>query len=122
MLRLFRQLTLCLMSKSGAGRRTEARLRIEPLPGRLSDLYRERIPVQILNVSRSGIGVKVEECFAIDFPVLIECDDLLIVGNVRHCIKAAKGGYVLGMKIHKIVDLAFQASEAEVVRSAACTC
>ena len=100
----FRQLTLSLVSKSASERRSEVRSRIEPLAARLTDLNRERVPVAILNVSSCGLGLKVDEPFAINFPVLIECDGLLVVGNVRHCIKCSRGGYVLGMRIHKLVD------------------
>jgi hypothetical protein len=100
----FRQLTLSLFSQSATERRYSVSTRIQALPARLTDLYREQVPVEVLNVSAAGLGIKVDERFAIGFPVLIECDGLLIVGNIRHCIKASEGGYVLGMKIHKVVD------------------
>jgi hypothetical protein len=101
----FRQLTLSLTSALKSERRWEPRNRTEALRGYLTDLYRERIPVSVLNVSHSGLGIKVGERFAIDLPVLIECEGLAIVGNVRHCMKASDGGFVIGLKIHQIVDV-----------------
>ena len=104
MLQPFRQLTLGLVSTSVLERSSETRTRTETLPGRLTDIYRERVPMLVLNVSRSGLGLKVEEHLMLNFPVLVECERLLIIGSVRHCMRAAKGGYVVGLKIHKIVD------------------
>lgn len=101
----FRQLTLDLASKSVMDRRSEARTRTETISARLSDLYRERIPVSVLNVSASGMGVKVEDRFAIGFPVLLECDGLLVLGNVRHCIQVLGGGFLLGLKVQRVVEL-----------------
>ena len=104
MLQPFRQLTLGLVSMSVFERRSETRTRTETLPARLTDIYRERVPMLVLNVSRSGLGLKVEEHLMLNFPVLVECERLLIIGSVRHCMRAAKGGYVVGLKIHKSVD------------------
>lgn len=99
-----RQVAFDLASKSANDRRSESRTRTEAIPARLTDLYRERVPVSILNVSRSGLGLKVEEHFTVNLPVLIECEGLLIICNVRHCVKASAGGYLLGLKIEKVVD------------------
>jgi len=104
MLQPFRQLTLGLVSTSVLAGRWETRTRTETLPARLTDIYRERVPMLVLNVSRSGLGLKVEDHLMLNFPVLVECERLLIIGSVRHCMRAAKGGYVVGLKIHKIVD------------------
>jgi hypothetical protein len=104
MVQQFRQLTFNLTRRSGADRRREGRTRTEPTPALLTDIYRDRIPVTVLNVSRSGLGVKVDERFDIDFPVLIECEGLLIIGIVRHCMKATGGGYILGMKLDRMVE------------------
>jgi hypothetical protein len=98
------QLNLDLVPDFFAERRREIRLRTEAVPARLTDLYRDRLPVTVLNVSRGGLGVKVQERFIINLPVLLECDGLLIVGNVRHCVKAAKDGYILGLRTLKVVD------------------
>jgi hypothetical protein len=84
--------------------------RNEPIPARLTDLYRERVSVSVLNLCRTWMGVKVRDRFTINFPVLVECDGLLVVGTVRHCMKTAKGGYVLGVAIGKIVDMAYHRS------------
>ena len=100
----FRQATINLAAKSADDRRTEPRVRIDAIPAQLTDLYRERIPVSIVNASRSGLGLKVDEQFTINLPVLIECEELLIVGNVRHCLKATAGGFLLGLKINRVVD------------------
>jgi hypothetical protein len=86
-------------------RRSRRRTRIEPLSARISDLYRERIPAYILNVSATGLGLTADEPFKINLPVLVECFDLLIVANVRHCIRNPKGLYLLGLEIHKTVDI-----------------
>jgi hypothetical protein len=87
-------------------RRREPRVRTEAIPAYLTDLYRQRVPVVVLDVSRSGVGLKVDERFAVDLPVLLECQGLLIVGDIRHCVPAETGGYVLGMKIHRIEEAA----------------
>jgi len=87
----------------GEGRR-EPRTRNIPILAQLTDLYVDRISVVVVNVTRGGIGLKVEHRLRIDFPVLIECDGLVITGNVRHCVKASSGGYVIGLKIHRIID------------------
>ena len=109
----FRKLTLSLASTHHPERRWDPRNRTEPLPALLTDLYRERVPVSVLNVSHSGLGIKVSERFATDLPVLIECEGLAIVGNVRHCLRAADGGYVVGMKIYQIVDIMEARAESE---------
>jgi hypothetical protein len=98
------QLTLDLVSGFAFQRRTEVRTRTGAVPAWLTDLYREHVPVAVLNVSRTGLGVMVADRFAINLPVLIECEGLLIVGNVRHCIMAANGSYLLGLKIFRTVD------------------
>ena len=99
-----RQLTFNLITESVRERRREAGMRTEPIPARLTDLYVENVPVAVLDISRSGIGLKVEQPFKTNLPVLIECDGLLITGNVRHCMRLTKGGFLLGMKIHRIID------------------
>jgi hypothetical protein len=101
-----REKTQHFASQTLVERRETPRLRADSIPALLTDINRERIPVVILNMSRSGIGVKVEERFPLDFPVLLECDGLLIVGNVRHCVEATPSGYILGLKIYKVVDAA----------------
>jgi len=119
MLQPFRQLTLGLVSASVLERRSEARTRTETLPARLTDIYRERVPMLVLNVSRSGLGLKVEEHLMLNFPVLVECERLLIIGSVRHCMRAAQGGYVVGLKIHKIVDTeSWEVQQAETFPAA----
>ena len=100
----FRQLALSSVANPPSERRSEQRIRIEPLEAKLSDLYRERVPVSVLNLSNCGLGVKVEDRFTTHLPVLIECAGLLIVGEVRHCMKVASGGFLLGLKINKLVD------------------
>lgn len=75
------------------------------IPARLTDVFREGLPVTVVNVSPSGLGVKVEDKFKVGLPVIMECEGLLILGNVRHCLPA-EGGYLLGIKIHKIIDMA----------------
>ena len=84
------------------------------IPALLTDLYRERVPVWILNASSSGLGIRVEEPLTVNLPVLIECEGLIVVGNVRHCLKMQNGGYLLGMKIQKVVDK--QADDAIIDR------
>ena len=76
----------------------------EPIPAQLTDLYRDRAPVVVLKATRSILGLAVTDRFLIDFPVLIECDGLLILGNVRHCIRASHGGYVLGIMVSRILE------------------
>jgi hypothetical protein len=98
------QLTLDLVPDFSVERRKETRTRTGPIPARLTDLYRDQIPVTVLNISRGGLGVKVEDPFAINLPVLLECDGLLIVAIVRHCITTAIGGFVLGLKTYRIVE------------------
>ena len=105
MCHFFRELTLGLGEEHGFERRTEVRTRIEAIPARLTDLYHDRLPVVVLNVSRSGLGLIALDKFAVDLPVLVECEGLLVVGSVRHCVKAADNtGYILGVKIQRIVD------------------
>lgn len=88
-------------------RRVEVRSRTEACPALLSDLYRECFPVTVLNISPSGVGVKVAAKLAVDFPVLLELNGRLILGNVRHCVRASDGaGYILGIKIQRIVNTA----------------
>ena len=99
-----RQLTFNAIAEFGGERRKNMKMRNDPIPAELTDLYVERISVSVLNVWRCGVGLKVGQQFKINLPVLIECDGLVITGNVRHCVKAADGGYVLGMKILRIVD------------------
>lgn len=99
-----RQPKLRLVSKSTADRRTEPRTRVQPVPARLSDLYRERLPADVLNVSSWGLGIKSSEPFKVNFPVLIECGELLIVANVRHCLEATGGGYLLGLEVHRAIE------------------
>jgi hypothetical protein len=103
MVQSVRQLTPDLASKS-VERRSEERIRTTAFPARLTDLYRERVPVIVLNVSESGLGLKVDDRFIIGFPVLVECEGLVILANVRHCMQATEGGYVLGLKIQKTMD------------------
>ena len=93
-----------LVSRLPVTRRRHARTRIEPLAAYLTDLFRERSPGQIVNISASGVGVKANEPFKVNFPVLVECRGLLIIGNVRHCLKASDGGYLLGLEVHRTVD------------------
>jgi hypothetical protein len=109
----FRQLTLNLALTHDHERRVEPRNRTEPLPAQLTDLYRERVPVLVLNVSRSGLGIKTDERFSLDLPILIECEGLVIVGNVQHCMKAVGGGFILGMKIHQIIDIGDGQADSE---------
>lgn len=90
--------------ESACERREEARTRTEGLSARLTDIYRDRLPVAVVNISRSGLAVMVEDKFTVGFPVLLECKGLLIVGNVRHCVNTADGRYVLGIKAQKVVD------------------
>jgi hypothetical protein len=93
------------------------RLPAQPIPGWLSDLYRERAPVTVAYRSDSALAVKVEHRFTVNFPVLVEYDGLAILGNVCHCIKAADGGYMLGVKIHQFVHpRQTDASEAPAVK------
>jgi hypothetical protein len=88
-------------SVDGCG--TRIRTPAQTIPAWLSDLYRDRAPVTVAYRSHSNLGVMVEDRFTINFPVLIECEGVAILGNVRHCLKAADGGYVLGIKINQIV-------------------
>jgi hypothetical protein len=104
MVQFVRQLTPDTVSKC-VERRSEVRIRTAAIRARLSDLYRERVPVVVLNISPSGLGLKVDERFTIDFPVLVECEGLIIMANVRHCIPSVRGGYVLGLRIQKILEL-----------------
>lgn len=104
MLQTRRQPKLRLIPKSPADRRAEPRTPIQPLAARLSDLYRERLPADVLNVSAWGLGVKSSEPFKANFPVLIECSELLIIANVRHCLESAGGGYLLGLEVHRVVE------------------
>jgi hypothetical protein len=120
MLQPFRELTLGLVSPSARERRSESRVRTEGIQARLTDIYRERVPVVVLNLSRSGLGLKVNEHLRLNFPVLIECQGLLIIGNVRHCMKAAKSGYIAGLKIHQVVDTASWESQQTGEDSAPC--
>ena len=83
---------------------SQAKTRLEPKPAHLTDLYRQRMPVEVLNLTRSSVSLKVSERFTVNLPVLVEYAGLLVVGNVRHCVKADGGGYVLGLSIHKMVD------------------
>jgi hypothetical protein len=92
---------------------------MKPLAARLTDLDRERIRVSVLNVSTFGLALLVEDRFTLDFPVLIECGGLLIVGNVRHCVEAAKGGYVLGLKVNRVVEAAGTAKQQNHERAVA---
>src|ERR1700733_13410027 len=94
--RRFHQVSLDLLPERLIGGRMDTRPRADAIPAQLTDLYRERVPVAVVKTSGSGMGVKADERFAINFPVLIECVGLIIMGPVRHCMKAAKGGYVLG--------------------------
>jgi hypothetical protein len=120
MLQPFRELTLGLVSHSARERRSESRVRTEAIAARLTDIYRERVPVVVVNVSPSGLGLKVNDHLTPNFPVLIECQGLLIIGNVRHCMKAAKSGYIVGLKIHKVVDTASWESQQDSENSAPC--
>jgi hypothetical protein len=113
MLQPIRQLAFDLISDSLNARKSEAKARTDAIPARLTDIYVERIPVTVLSMSRCGIGLKVDERFRTDLPVLIECDGLLIVGDVRHCMKVSRGGFVLGMKIQTIVDTVVPEGEAD---------
>jgi hypothetical protein len=101
----FRQLTLSLALTHVPERKAEPRNGIEPIPARLTDLYRERVPILVLHVSHSGLGIKADERFTVNLPVLIECEDLVIVGDVRHCMSAAGGGFVVGVKIFQVFDV-----------------
>jgi hypothetical protein len=114
----FRELALRMPLSSEAERRAEPRARAGMIPARLTDLYRERVPVWILNASRSGLGLKVEEPFTVNLPVLIECEGLIVVGNVRHCLRIHNGGYLLGMKIQKVVDTLAAEQESESAQRA----
>jgi hypothetical protein len=105
MVQTHRKLKLRIVSKSSSERRIEPRTRIQPVPARLSDLYRERLSADVLNVSSSGLGIKTGEPFKVNFPVLIECCDLLIVANVRHCLRSTHGSYLLGVEVHRIIEL-----------------
>jgi hypothetical protein len=97
-------------------RRAHVRSRIEPLTALLTDIYRERMLVTILNVSKGGLGIKVPDRFIINFPVLIECENLIILCNVRHCLKSRSGGYLLGLAIQKVVDPAQSDTDASEPR------
>lgn len=92
------------MSESAIGRATRDRPPAQTIPGWLTDLYRERLPITVAYRSHSVLGAKVENPFTINFPVLIECEDVAILGNVRHCLKVADGGYLLGIKVHKVIN------------------
>ena len=107
-----------LMQRLGAGGLAAGKTRCAAIPAHLTDLWRERILVQVLNVTASGTGVKVDDRFPINFPVLLECQGLLIVGNVRHCVEAAGGGYILGLKIHRVEEAAVPKA-VRVLRKAA---
>ena len=100
------QKKLSLVQKTANERRIEWRTRIEPLSAAVSDLYRERFSAYVLNVSTSGVGLKTSEKFKVNFPVLIECRDLLILGTVRHCLPSSDGQYLLGVEIHRALDRA----------------
>ena len=104
MVQSHRKPKLSLVSKTPSERRIEKRTRIKPLLSRLSDLYRERLSAEVLNVSSSGLGVKTIEPFKVNFPVLIECCDMLIVANVRHCLRSRDGSYLLGLEIHRMIE------------------
>jgi hypothetical protein len=97
------QLTFDLSPMPPLDRRREMRSRTAPIPARLTDLYRERVNATLINISQSGLGLKVDERFIIDFPVLVEYDGLFVLGNVRHCLKANAGGYILGIKVTRVV-------------------
>ena len=93
-----------LMSESAVGRATRDRPLPQAIPAWLTDLYRERLPITVAYRSHSVLTTRVEDPFIINFPVLIECEDVAILGNVRHCLKSADGGYILGIKIHKVIN------------------
>jgi len=81
----------------------QAKERLTPQPAQLTDLYRERMPVEVLNLTRSNLGLKVSERFTVNLPVLVEYAGLLVVATVRHCLPAEDGGYVLGLAVYKTV-------------------
>src|SRR5690349_17230252 len=113
MLHSVKKQKLSLVRMSTLDRRAAIRTRIKPVAAWLSDLYREQYPAHILNVSDSGLGIKSGEEFKVNFPILIECADVFVLGNVRHCVKTADGQFLLGLEIHR----AMERSGAEIDRS-----
>lgn len=85
-------------------RRRDHRIDAKHSPALLSDGERFRVPVVILNVSRTGLGVSTELELPIDNTVLIELDnDYKIFGTVRYCLPEDSGaGYSAGIRISNI--------------------
>lgn len=98
--------------QASLNRRSASRARIEPVNALVTDIDRQRVPGVVLNTSPGGIGLKVDDPFPTNFPVLLECDGLLIVGEVRHCKKASEGGYLLGLKIQRVAEAAPEKTKA----------
>lgn len=88
----------------GPNRQRDHRIDAQRSPALLSDGERFQVPVAILNVSRTGLGVSTEIELPIDNTVLIELnDDYKILGTVMYCRAEESGArYSAGIRISNI--------------------
>ncbi len=85
-------------------RREEVRIDAQESPALLSDEEQYRIPIHLLNISKTGLGISSQTPLPAGRIVLIELDDeFKVFGKVRYCRTEEKmKRYSIGIKIFKV--------------------
>jgi hypothetical protein len=86
--------------------RSERRLPVNNEPATvtlLDGLGRERIPARAQDVSRSGLGLRVDRRVSTGVWVKVELGRMLILGEVRHCSPRSADEYHLGLAAKTVV-------------------
>jgi hypothetical protein len=85
-------------------RRKDIRMASKPTPATLCVAARLPIKVQIIDVSRNGLGIITPSSVLVGSSVVLVCGALTINGTVRHCKERLDGEYSAGISISRIVE------------------
>jgi PilZ domain len=69
----------------------------------LKPLVSERIPVRVLDVSKGGLGLRLNCSFEPGTVVQVKMRDLFVLGEVRHCRPEASS-FVAGVRIENVLE------------------
>jgi len=90
-----------------ADRRIDERRTCEPTPVRIfTEGDPSGIEALVVNVSKSGIGMRIYRRVTSDTKVRVEMKAIVITGSIRHCMSSGDAGWFdVGLQIDTVVGL-----------------
>jgi hypothetical protein len=105
--RVVAQIVNLLLDNAGANKRTELRFRISDAVflRSLSPAMPDRWPVQIVDVSKNGLGLLVPTRLSPGGVVQVQSGTTFALGEVRHCREMGEHLFHAGIKLQDVVAL-----------------